>query len=87
LVLAFDENTDVQLRITTVGRTDGPDLVIVATGRVAVASYACRVDAPRPRMPSVVGVGALTVVLAQGLTMTVGSAAGTSPRTTAVSAS
>ena len=68
LVLAFGENIDVQLRITTVGRTDWPDLVILLAGSVAVACYACRVGVPRPRLPSVIAVGALAVVVAQGLT-------------------
>jgi hypothetical protein len=68
LVLAFGESIDVQLRITTVGRVDWPAVVIVAAGTTAVACYACRVGVPRRTLLSVAALGAVAVVLTQGLT-------------------
>jgi uncharacterized membrane protein YjjP (DUF1212 family) len=68
LVLAFGEHIDVQLRITIAGRTDWPSLVIVAAGSAAVALYAVRVGVPQHKLASVAALGALAVVIAEGLT-------------------
>jgi uncharacterized membrane protein YjjP (DUF1212 family) len=68
LVLTFGAYVDVPLRLTTAGRTDWPALVIVAAGSFAVAFYAVRVGVPRKVLPSTVALGALAVVLVEGMT-------------------
>lgn len=61
--LAFGENSSVQLRITSVRRTDWPDLVIVATGG---RRRLVRLSRRRATTKDALGrrLGVLTVVLA-----------------------
>jgi len=68
LILTLGENLDVQLRITAAGAVDWPAVVIVAAGAVAVAFNACRLGVPARTLFSVVVLGALAVVIAQGFT-------------------
>jgi uncharacterized membrane protein YjjB (DUF3815 family) len=68
LILTVGENMDVDLRITASGAADWPAAVIVVAGAVAVAFNACRLGVPPRRLLSVVVLGALSVVIAQGFT-------------------
>ena len=68
LILAVGENMDVDLRITATGAVDWPAVVIVVAGAVAVAFNACRLGVASRRLLSVVVLGALAVVIAQGFT-------------------
>lgn len=66
LMLTFAERLDVQLQITAAGGVDWPAVAIVAAGATAVAFNACRLGVPPRRLLSVVALGALAVIIAQG---------------------
>jgi uncharacterized membrane protein YjjP (DUF1212 family) len=68
LVLAIGEELGVHLRITAAGGADWPAAAIVAAGAAAVAFNGCRLGVPPRQLLSVVALGALAVVVAQGFT-------------------
>lgn len=68
LVLMLGEDLDVAMRITAAGGVGWPAAVVVAAGAAAVACNGCRLGVPPRRLLSVVVLGALAVVIAQGFT-------------------
>jgi uncharacterized membrane protein YjjP (DUF1212 family) len=68
LMLALGEQLDVHIRISASGRYDWPAAVIMIAGSAAVLAYACRLGVPVRWLLTVTALGAVAVIIAQGLT-------------------
>jgi uncharacterized membrane protein YjjB (DUF3815 family) len=68
LVLSFGERLDVDLRISISGHVGWPAVVLAAAGAIAVTFYAIRVGVPLANLAATAALGAISVVIARGLT-------------------
>jgi uncharacterized membrane protein YjjP (DUF1212 family)/uncharacterized membrane protein YjjB (DUF3815 family) len=67
LVLGLGKALGVDLRISATGAVHWAPLIKVAAGTLAVTTYAIRLGVPPRALPSVAMLGALVVVVAQGI--------------------